>query len=126
MTTTLPTSPLGGAMPDRIQAAYEGHRQRLAPQVSAGARAKGQPGSRDAAITKLRNAGYLDTDDPTDAAIVAAVERLRVDRDAGRARTAEDSAYRALYHSTSTDPDANLTPEERALYAAMYPAGRTT
>lgn len=120
MTTTLPTSPVGGAMPDRIQAAYASHADRLTRRTD---RAQAQPaGSRDAAIAKLRAAGYLaQGGQPSDAAIVAAVERLRADRDAGRARTAEDSAYQALYPSTSTDPDAGLTAEERALYAAMYP-----
>ena len=39
---------------------------------------------------------------------------------------AEDAAYRALYPSTPTDPDANLTPEERALYSAIYPDSRNT
>ena len=126
MTTTLPTSPLGGAMPDRIQAAFEGHRQRLASRPVA-AQAQGrQPGSRDAAIAKLRAAGYLDgQDDPTDAQIMAAVERVRADRDAGRARTAADDLYASLY-SNASDPNANLTPEERALYSAIYPDSRNT
>lgn len=125
MTTTLPTSPLGGAMPDRIQAAYEGHRQRLASRPVAAQAQASKPGSRDMAVAKLRNAGYLTEDNPTDAAIMAAVERLRADRDAGRARTAADDLYASLY-SNASDPDAGLTPDERALYAAMYPDGRTT
>lgn len=92
-----------------------------------GSRSAGQrPGLRATIVAKLRGAGYLPAEggEPNDAAVLNAVDHLRADQQAGRAKRAEDAAYAEFFPGPGTTRPAGLPEDPEAPpYQAFYPNG---